>query len=161
VPHRLVRQRVDVRLTATMLEVFHQGDRVASHRRSPRTGSFTTLPEHMPLSHHRHREWPPDRFLSWAQTLGPYTRTLVEHLLHRHYPEQGYRSCLGLLNLVKRYGPTRLEAACQRAVTLRAYTRRSVASILAHGLDSEPLTAPLPPTIPLVHENLRGPTYYH
>jgi transposase len=161
VPHRLVRQRVDVRLTAAMLEVFHQGERVASHRRSPRPGSFTTLSAHMPLSHQRHRDWTPGRFLTWAQTLGPHTHTLVEHLLHRRYPEQGYRSCLGLLNLVKRYGPTRLEAACQRALTLGAYTRRSVASILEHGLDREPLTTPLPPTLPVVHENLRGPTYYH
>jgi transposase len=161
VPHRLVRQRVDVRLTAAMLEVFCKGERVASHRRSPRTGSFTTLADHMPLSHQRHRDWTPDRFLTWAQTLGPHTRTLVEQLLQRRYPEQGYRSCLGLLNLVKRYGPTRLEAACERAITLGAYTRRSVASILEHRLDQEPLTAPLPPTIPIVHENLRGPSYYH
>jgi transposase len=161
VPHRLVRQRIDVRLTATMVEVFTKGERVASHRRSPRTGGFTTLPEHMPLSHQRHRDWTPERFLTWAQTLGPHTRTLVAQLLQRRYPEQGYRSCLGLLNLVKRYGPTRLEAACARAVAVGAYTRRSVASILEHGLDAQPPPAPSPTTIPLVHENLRGPTYYH
>src|SRR5262249_41746815 len=76
VPHRLVRQRVDVRLTAAMLEVFHKGERVASHRRNSRRGSFTTLPAHMPLSHQRHRDWTPTRFLSWAQTLGPSTCTL-------------------------------------------------------------------------------------
>jgi len=161
VPHRLVRQCVDVRLTVATLEVLYKGERVASHRRSPQPGSFTTLPAHMPLSHQRHLEWTPGRFLTWAQTLGPHTRALVEHLLQRRYPEQGYRSCLGLLNLVKRYGPTRLEAACQRAISLGAYTRRSVASILEHGLENAPLTVPLPPTIPIVHENLRGPTYYH
>lgn len=77
------------------------------------------------------------------------------------YPEQGYRSCLGLLNLVKRYGSTRLEAACQKAVSVGAYTRRSVASILDHGLDLLP-PAPSPDfTSPLEHEKLRGPTYYH
>lgn len=160
VPHRLVRQRVDVRLSASTIEILYQGERVASHARSARKGGFTTLPAHMPLSHQRHLEWTPGRFLSWAQTIGPHTRTLVEHLLERGYPEQGYRSCLGLLNLVKRYGPTRLEAACQRAVTLGAYTRRSVASILEHGLDRVSLSSPPPPPL-LVHENLRGPTYYH
>jgi transposase len=160
VPHRLVRQRLDVRLSASTIEILYQGERVASHARSARKGGFTTLPAHMPLSHQRHLEWTPGRFLNWAQTIGPQTRTLVEHLLERRYPEQGYRSCLGLLNLVKRYGPTRLEAACQRAVTLGAYTRRSVASILEHALDRVSLSSPPPPPL-LVHENLRGPTYYH
>ncbi len=161
VPCRLARQRVDVRLTASVVEILYQGERVASHRRSTRPGSFTTVATHMPLSHQRHREWTPSRFLSWAQTLGPHTHTLVAHLLQRRYPEQGYRSCLGLLNLLKRYGPARLEAACQRAITLGAYTRRSVASILEHGLDQQPLTPPIPPTVPVPHENLRGPAYYH
>jgi transposase len=161
VPHRLVRQRVDVRLTASTVEILYAGERVASHARSARKGSFTTVPAHMPLSHQRHLEWTPGRFLNWAQTIGPHTRLVVEHLLEKRYPEQGYRSCLGLLNLVKRYGPTRLEAACQKAVSVGAYTRRSVASILDHGLD---LLSPSPtpdPTAPLEHENLRGPTYYH
>jgi transposase len=159
----LVRQPVDVRLTAATVEVLHKGERVASHRRSSRKGSFTTLPDHMPKAHRQHMEWTPGRFLNWALTIGPHPRALVQHLLeHRPHPEQGYRSCLGLLNLVKRYGPGRLEAACQRALTLHAPTRRSVASILEHGLDQLPLSAPpLGPTTPMVHDNLRGPTYYH
>jgi len=117
----------------------------------------------MPKAHRQHLEWTPGRFLNWALTIGPHTRALVQHLLeHKPHPEQGYRSCLGLLNLVKRYGPVRLEAACQRALTLHAPTRRSVASILDHGLDQLPLNSPpLLPTTPLVHDNLRGPTYYH
>jgi len=163
VPHRLVRQPVDVRLTTATVEVLHRGERVASHRRSSRKGNFTTLPDHMPKAHRQHLEWTPGRFLNWALTIGPHTCALVQHLLeHKPHPEQGYRSCLGLLNLVKRYGPARLEAACQRALTLHAPTRRSVASILEHGLDHLPLSSPpLVPTTPLVPENLRGPTYYH
>jgi transposase len=163
VPHRLVRQPVDVRLTTATVEILHKGERVASHRRSSHKGSFTTLPDHMPHAHRQHMEWTPGRFLNWALTIGPHTCALVQHLLeHKPHPEQGYRSCLGLLNLVKRYGPARLEAACQRALTLHAPTRRSVASILEHGLDHLPLSSPpLMPTTPMVHENLRGPTYYH
>jgi len=161
VPHRLVRQRVEVRLTASTVEILSKGERVASHPRSPRKGGFTTVPAHMPLSHQRHLEWTPGRFLNWAQTIGPHTGVVVEHLLERRYPEQGYRSCLGLLNLVKRYGPTRLEAACQKATSVGAYTRRSVASILEHGLDLQPAALPPDLTPPLEHENLRGPAYYH
>ena len=163
VPHRLVRQQVDVRLTATMVEILCKGERVASHARSARKGGFTTVPAHMPLSHQRHFEWTPGRFLTWAVTIGPQTTVLVHHLLQRRYPEQGYRSCLGLLQLAKRYSPARLEAACQRALAVGAFTRRSVASILEHGLDQlpSPAEATAPATVPFVHENLRGPTYYH
>jgi transposase len=163
VPHRFVRQTVDVRLTVSTIEVFHKSERIATHRRSARKGSHTTLAEHMPKAHQRHLEWTPGRFLNWAQTIGLATRTLVQHLLeHRAHPEQGYRSCLGLLQLAKRYSAPRLEAACQKAISLGAFTRRSVASILAHGLDQtdSPLS-PLDAQPPLLHDNLRGPTYYH
>lgn len=162
VPYRLVRQQVDVRLTATMVEILVKGERVASHRRRKRKGAHTTLPEHMPKAHQRHLEWTPGRFLNWAATIGPATRTLVHHLLEgKPHPEQGYRSCLGLLNLVKRYGPTRLEAACAKAGAVGAFTRRSVASILEHGLDRLPDESPPAEERPLFHENLRGPEYYH
>lgn len=163
VPHRFVRQTVDVRLTAPTIEVFHKSERIATHRRSARKGSHTTLAEHMPKAHQRHLEWTPGRFLNWAQTIGPATRTWGQHLLeHRVHPEQGYRSCLGLLQLAKRYSAPRLEAACQKAISLGAFTRRSVASILAHGLDqTESPPSPVDSQPPLFHDNLRGPTYYH
>src|SRR5215471_16153286 len=157
VPHRYVRQAVDVRLTVTTVEVFHKGERIATHRRNSRKGSHTTLAEHMPKAHQRHLEWTPGRFLNWAHTIGPATRTLVQHLLeHRAHPEQGYRSCLGLLQLAKRYSAQRLEAPCQRAISLGAFTRRSVASILAHGLDqTESSASPIDSQPPLFHDNLR------
>jgi transposase len=162
VPHRFVRQAVDVRLTVSTIEVFLKGERIATHRRSARKGSHTTLAEHMPKAHQRHLEWTPGRFLNWAQTIGPATRTLVQHLLeHRAHPEQGYRSCLGLLQLAKRFTAPRLEAACQKAIALGAFTRRSVASILEHGLDQIDSPAAADESQPpLVHDNLRGPTYY-
>lgn len=163
VPYRLVRQQVDVRLTVTTIEILAKGERVASHIRRKRKGAHTTLPAHMPKAHQRHLEWTPGRFLNWATTIGPATRTLVQHVLEgKPHPEQGYRSCLGLLNLVKRYGPKRLEAACAKAVAVGAFTRRSVASILEHGLDRLPDESSLPAEEPpLFHENLRGPDYYH
>ncbi len=164
VPHTLVqlRQPVDVRLSALTVEIYHRGQRVAAHLRSHQRGGFTTDPAHMPKAHQAHREWSPSRLIAWAQTVGPQTATLVERILaSRPHPEQGYRSCLGILRLAKRDGPTRVEAACARAVAVGARSYRHVEAILKHGLDRVPLPGAEPaPARPLVHDQLRGPEYY-
>ncbi len=162
VPSALVRREVEVRLTASTVEVFHNGKRVASPLRSPKHGSHTTDSAHMPASHRAHLEWTPGRFLNWAVSIGPSTRDLVRHLLEtRPHPEMGYRSCLGLLSLAKRYGSARLEAACARALLLGSPSRPSVVSILKQGLDRQPLPRTDVAETPLVHDNLRGAAYYH
>lgn len=162
VPAALVRREVEVRLTASSVEVFHAGKRVATHPRSARHGAHTTDATHMPRAHRAHLEWTPGRFLTWAAQVGPATRDLVRHLLtERAHPEMGYRSCLGLLSLAKRYGVERLEAACQRALLLGSPARRSVLSILRQGLDHQPPPDAEPQAAPpLVHKNLRGAAYY-
>ena len=163
VPHALTHEQVEARLTATTVEVFHQGERVASHLRSRLPGGFTTLAAHMPKAHQRHREWSPSRFLRWATTIGPQTAALVTAILaDRPHPEQGYRSCLGILRLAKRYDPARLEAACTRALAAGARSYRHVDAILKRGLDrAAALPAANPPAPPVAHENVRGPEYYH
>jgi transposase len=162
-PFGLVHEHVDVRSTAATVEVYFRGSRVASHARSYRRGGFTTVAEHMPKSHQKHLQWTPSRLIHWASTLGPKTAELVEAILtERRHPEQGYRSCLGILRLERVYGKQRLEAACTRAVAVRARSYRHVDSILKNGLDRVPLpdvSAPAEPQLPL-HENIRGGTYY-
>jgi transposase len=160
VPHALVHDAVEVRLTATTLEVFHRGHRVAVHRRSDRRGGFTTNPAHMPKAHQAHHEWRPSRFIAWAGTIGPQTAALVAAILaDRPHPEQGYRSCLGILRLAKRYDAGRLEAACARALAAGARSYRHVDAILRRGLDRTPPTTAAPSV--LDHENIRGRDYYH
>jgi transposase len=160
VPHALVHEAVEVRLTATMLEVFHAGHRVAAHRRSAQRGGFTTDPAHMPKSHQAHHEWRPSRFIAWAGTIGPQTAALVAAILaDRPHPEQGYRSCLGILRLAKRYDAGRLEAACARALAAGARSYRHVDAILRRGLDRATDTPAAPAA--LEHENIRGRDYYH
>jgi len=162
VPHPLARREVEARLTATTIEVFHAGQRVASHVRSPKQGRHTTEAAHMPKSHRAHMEWTPGRFLNWSLEIGPHTRDLVRLLLtNRPHPEMGYRSCLGLLSLAKSYGHARLEAACERALLLGAPSRTSVLSILKRGLDHLPPSGDQESDAPLAHENVRGATYYH
>jgi transposase len=162
VPCALLHEHVDACLTATTVEIFHRGQRVAAHRRSTVRGHHTTDPAHMPKAHQHHLEWSPSRLIDWARTIGPQTAALVQAILaDRPHPEQGYRSCLGILRLAKRYGPERLEAACVRAVAVEARSYRHVDSILKHGLDR---LAPFAawPQLPLtpVHEHVRGRDYY-
>jgi transposase len=166
VPHPLVREIIQVRLTATTLECFHKSRRVAVHVRSYARGKFTTLPEHMPKSHRRHAEWTPARLLAWGEGIGPGTRATVQwHLEHRPHPEQGYRACLGLRDLLKQVGPERLEAACRRALASGPPVRKRLLAILAAKLDQHPdlfpldtATAPAPSAS--VHANVRGAEYF-
>jgi transposase len=161
VPHALVKRELDVRLTQTTVECLHQGKRVASHARSRKRGAHTTVADHMPKSHRKHLDWTPGRFLNWALTIGPATRDLVRwQLTHKPHPEMGYRACLGLLNLARRYSKERLEAACARALAIGSPTRKSVVSILERNLDREPLPAPAPAAALPDHANVRGPAYY-
>jgi len=162
VPHRLLRKQVDVRLTASTVEVLYDGQRVAAHVRSRRKGGFTTDPTHRPKAHQKHLEWTPSRMIRWAEKTGPHTAAVVTRILEtKPHPEQGYRSCLGILRLGDRYSPERLEAACLRALSIQGVSYRSIKSILEHGLDRLPLEdeqATL--DLPQEHENLRGPDYY-
>ena len=161
VPYRLVHEEVEARLTADVVEILHRRVRVASHRRSPMKGGFTTLAEHMPSAHRAHAEWTPSRILTWAGKVGASTRELCDAILaDRPHPEQGFRSCLGILRLGKRYGDVRLEAACGRALRVRARSYRHVESILKNGLDRVVATEEQT-SLPLTHENVRGRDYYH
>ncbi len=163
VPYGHLHEQVDVRVSAGTIEIYLDGKRIASHARSFQRGRHSTVAEHMPVAHRQHMEWSPSRIINWAGTIGPRTRALVEAILaDRPHPEQGYRSCLGILRLGKRYGEMRLEAACARAIVAGARSYRHVDSILKHGLDRVSLPAPGtaagPPTS--THENVRGPHYY-
>jgi transposase len=161
VPYRLVHERVEARIGADVVEILHGRTRVAAHRRSHVKGAFTTLTEHMPSAHRAHAEWTPSRILSWAGKVGAATRDLCEAILaERPHPEQGFRSCLGILRLGKRYGEVRLEAACNRALRVKARSYRHVESILKNGLDRV-ATRDEQTTLSLTHENVRGRDYYH
>lgn len=161
VPYRLIKERVEIRLTASTVELIYRGRRVAAHPRSFIVGGFTTIPEHRPKSHQRHLEWTPSRIISWAGTVGPHCAAVVKWIIEsKPHPEQGYRSCLGLLRLTKSYGDERVESACRRALRYQTCSYRSIKSILAAKLDMQPLRED-EPTVVIEHENVRGPRYYN
>ena len=161
-PFTLIHEVLDVRATATSVELFLHRRRIASHARSHQRARHTTIAEHMPKAHQRHAEWTPARVLNWAAKVGPNVTTLVGAILEeRKHPEHGYRSCLGILRLGKRFGEARLDAACRRAHEAGARSYRSVESILKRGLDRVPSTeSSTASTTTVDHENIRGPDYY-
>ncbi len=161
-PYRLVREVIEARVTDQSIELFHRGNRVACHIRNPRQHRHTTIAEHMPSAHRRHAEWTPTRLLREAEAIGPATIALVERILAaRPHPEQGFRACLGILRLVRGYGPERLEAAPQRGMDIGAHSYGSVQSILRNSLDRACRPEPVPDELPARHENIRGSGYYH
>lgn len=161
VPHRLVREQVMVRYTATTVECFHNGKRVASHAKSSLKAKHTTCAEHMPKAHREFAEWTPERLIGWAARTGPATAKAVQDILSRRaYPEHGFRSCMGIISLGKRFGHDRLEAACERALLIKGVNYKSIKSILENNLDKNP--SPRKPELaPVAHENIRGTDYYH
>lgn len=163
VPYQLVRRPVHVRATERIVEILFQHQRVASHRRRPTQNRYYTLDEHRPPHHKHYLEWTPERFLAWADKIGPATRQVIQtRLAAKIHPEQAYRSCLGILGLAKRYSNARLEAACARAQRCGISTYRGIKNILDSRFDqlalelSEPASAPQP-----AHPNVRGQGYYH
>ena len=162
VPYTLMKQALDVRLTANTVECFHEGVRVASHIRSFLKGKHTTLAEHMPPSHKAYSQWSPGRFLNWALSIGPNTRDVIQQVLSsKVHLEQSYRSCFGILGLEKRYGKERLEAASYRALAIGSPKRHSIASILKKGLEKNPLTpSKSNATAVIKHDNIRGAAHY-
>jgi transposase len=161
VPYQLAGEQVEARFTTTTVEIFQRGKRVASHVRSFADYHHTTQHEHMPKSHQAHREWTPSRLIHWGQSVGEATGQLIRHILEsKPHPEIGYRACLGIQSLGKRFSPARLEAACRRALQAQIYSYQSVKSILQRGLDRQlSLTSEAERSTP-EHENLRGSNYY-
>jgi transposase len=162
VPHRFVHAEVELRVSATAIEVLLRSQRIATHLLVAKRWGYSTLPEHMPASHRAHREWTPSRLIAWGDRIGAATGRVVRWQMEsRPHPEQGYRSCLGLLRLSRQYPHERLEAACARALSIGAPTTHSVGSILKNGLDRQPLAKTDARASTPSHDNVRGPDYYH
>ena len=160
VPHPLVGQSLDARITKNCIELLYRSQRVAAHARSDKAGHFTTVDAHMPAAHLAHRDWSPQRLIDWGLSIGVATGGLIQKLLEQFkHPEQGYRSCLGLLGLSKRYGKDRLEAACALALSLGTCRYRHVKDILASGRDRVLPTVTQQWVSP-AHDHVRGAGYY-
>jgi transposase len=162
VPYQLIHQDLEAFISGSTIELVHRNRRIVTHVRSFVRGGHTTLPEHRSRNHQQYLEWTPERIIQWAKTIGPATAAAAASIMEsRTYPEQGYRSCLGVMRLGKTYSNERLEAACARAVHSRVTSYKSIQSILKNGLDRQPLR-PEPQSVAhnVSHINVRGADYY-
>jgi transposase len=162
VPYTYADKKVTIRVGYSVIEVFYERERIASHRRCRGTGLAVTLAEHMPSHHRAVASWNAERILNWAGEFGPSVREFCDLLMqHRQHPEQGFRACLGVLRLAKKFGKPALHAACAKAIRIRAYQYSSVKSILSRNLQDQKENEPTgSPAIVADHENIRGPEYF-
>jgi transposase len=161
VPYTLIKEEVEVRATSTTVEIFHKGQRVASHIRSNDLRKYKTCSSHMPSEHQRRcQEWSPERFMRWAGKIGQATRTVITHLLgSRRHPEQTYRTCIGILKLSDKYSEERLEAACSRAADYELYSYRNIQNILKNGMEKAETQRTAKASAN--HKYVRGSKYYN
>lgn len=162
VPYQLRGERLICRVTARAIEVLLKNRRIWTHTRSFKKYDYTTVAEHMPESHRKHLEWTPSRIISWAESIGTHTATVVTAIMENcRHPEQGYRGCLGIFRLGKRFGNDRVELACGRAIAFKAFRYRHIKNILERGLERHPVGETGPVNVePIHHANVRGGDYY-
>lgn len=160
VPYSFRGKKMEARYTDATIEIFYQGRRITSHSRLHKKGSHSTHKEHMPKAHRESLQWTPSRIIKWARSIGACTALLVTRIMEqREHPEQGFRSCLGIIRLEKKYSKERLENACKRALRFGGTSFRSVQSILKKGLDQQEVFSP-DTSSGVEHENIRGSDYY-
>jgi transposase len=166
VPYEYIKHQVDVRITRQVVEVFYQNQRICSHPRlHGREGQYSTTVEHMPNDHQQYVKWNGERFIAWAEKVGPNTAIAVKAILASHkIEEQGYRSCMALLKLADRFSITRVEAACARALSYTPHpSYKNITTILKSGQDrlqNPPPTDPPPDPDGNDHGFTRGADYY-
>lgn len=155
------------RASGTTVEIFHKGNRVASHPRSFVKYEYSTEPAHRPANHAAHAEWSPARIIAWGKTIGPQTAALIERVIaDKPHPEQGYRSALGIIRLEKKFTKERLEKASEKALSIGSPSYKTLQSMLKRHMES--VSAPQAPAVHneqqlelLAKENIRGSGYYH
>jgi transposase len=158
VPYRYRGKELSVFYTDAVVEIFYKNQRIACHPRKRATPGYSTVKEHMPSHHQAMSDWNPQRLIDWAKNIGEPVQKVIEHVLaEREHPEQGYKVCLGILNLAKKFDKERLNKACQRAIEFHHFSYKGIQNILNHGVEDcqADLFQPLPS-----HDNIRGNQYY-
>jgi transposase len=163
VPYQHRGKQVDVRYTATGVEIYLNNARIALHRRCPGKFGYSTVKEHMPPGHRFMDDWSAEKFITWAGNIGPQVKAVIEGILNApDHPEKGYKTCLGILNLAREYGQDRLDKACARALFFDRLSYKMISTMLKNGLENVNDESPSDTQLEMFdHANIRGPEYYH
>jgi hypothetical protein len=156
VPYKFVGQTVEVRYTNKTVAIFSGDSRIAIHPRLKAVGSKSTLEDHMPSSHKAHAKWTPQRILSWAESIsGKSTVQLVRAILGSTvFPEQAFRSCLGVIRMIQDKGEIQVEEAASIVNKSGQQTYRKLKSVIeSKNINFTPKS--------LNHANIGGKNYYH
>ncbi len=160
VPWQLKGKRVRVVYDDRNVAIYCDNVRIIQYKRDRSPNGYTTLHTHMPPHHRFYAQWSPERFIRWAQSIGDDVAEIIQMVLtSRKHPEQAFKTCMGILNLVKKHGPDRLNKACARALGFGFYSYKRIKNILDRGLEEEPLIESRELTVSS-HENIRGSLYY-
>lgn len=160
VPHAFIGKKVKIILSQNTVEIYHNQERIALHIRSKRKYYYQTNKEHMPVNHTYNSNWNPEYFIDLGAKKGIFVKQYIEKVLEqKQYPEQNYKSCIGILNLASKTSNERLENACKRALLYGVTGYNSIKNILEKGLDRlEEVNKNLEP---INHQNIRGADYYN
>jgi transposase len=162
VPNAYIGKKVKMILCQNMVEIYHNQNRIALHVRSRKAYAYQTTKEHMPVSQTYNNGWNPEYFMSWAAKIGTFTMESVEKILNqKQYPEQNYKSCVGVLILASKTSKERLENACKRALLYEAVGYNQIKNILEKGLDKQQEEPSLFVATAITHKNIRGAEYYN
>jgi len=160
VPYQFIRKKVKLLYSNSQVEVYYKYNRIALHQRIKKPYSYTTITEHLASTHKFITEWTPQRFINWAESIDGNVKEYILHILDKkQHPEQAYKSCMGVLSLVKKVGEERLTNACKRAIEYNMYSYKTVQNILERGLDQVDKDDQPEHTLP-EHNNIRGNNYY-
>jgi transposase len=160
VPYIYIGKKVKLVYNSSSVEVYLRYECIAVHKRQLRKYQYTTIPDHMASSHRYQSEWSADWFLKQAAKIGDdVVHYLTKVIESKDHPEQAYKSCSGILNLVRKGGNERLINACRRADSYGTYSYRIIEDILVKNLDKEYAEFEIKEPMP-EHENIRGRNYY-
>ncbi len=135
-PFRFIGEELWLRASPSTVQLFHEHELLAVHPRSLRPGARRTVQDHYPPEAVAYFMRDPQWCLTQAATIGTSCRSLVEALF-AHRVLDNLRAAQGVIRLAQKYGPTRLEAACARALLFGDPKYRTVKTILEQGLDQE------------------------
>lgn len=162
VPHQYIRKMVKILYTSSSVEIYYKYNRIVLHQRNYKPYAYTTVVDHLSSTHRYISEWNEEHFIDKGRKIDAIVSEYILKVLEsKNYPEQAYKSCLGILSFERKVGKERLINACKRALEFNSYSYKAVQKILENNLDDpgfnpeENHENKLPE-----HSNIRGKNYY-